>query len=213
MLATKFASSSSAHTTHVPRARISQRREIRPEDVREDKGCNGVPGGDLIGVLLVSATAESFPQKEGLNDPGARFDNPQPEYTISPSRKRYDKRYERLDDTGLRGDGMTFPQERSVFGKRAVPCSLPIILTYRLAGFEQNKKAFIQSRQPREAGVVVQERRSCPVSSARPVLVVATRAATRCLRAARGPVVDCENASPGGGHASPRRSAVTLVPG
>jgi len=46
---------------------------------------------------------------------------------------------------------------------------------------QQNKKAFIQSRQPREAGVVVQERRSCPVSSARPVLVVATRAATRCL--------------------------------
>src|SRR5712692_2203535 len=75
-----------------------------------------------------------------------------------------------------------------------------------------NKKAFIQSRQPREAGVVVPERRSCPGSSARPVLVVATRAATRCRRAARGQAVDCENASGGGEHASPRRSAADQVP-
>src|SRR5437879_1955487 len=90
MLATKFANSSSAHTIHAPRARVSHRREIRSEDVREDKGCNGVPGGNLIVVLLVPATGETFQQKEGLNDPGAGFDNPQLEHTISASRKRYE---------------------------------------------------------------------------------------------------------------------------
>jgi hypothetical protein len=63
--------------------------------------CNGVSGGNLIGVFLVSVTAASFPQQEGLNDPGARLDHPQPWHTISASPKRYDKRYERLDDTGL----------------------------------------------------------------------------------------------------------------
>ena len=39
---------------------------------------------------------------------------------------------------------------------------------------QQNKKAFIQSRQTREAGAAVQERRSCLVSPARLVLVGAS---------------------------------------
>src|SRR5258707_11477755 len=86
MLATKFASSSSAHTPHVPRARVSHRREIRSEDVREDKGCNGVPGGNLIVALLVSATGESLRQREGLNDPGVGFCHPQPYHSIAYTR-------------------------------------------------------------------------------------------------------------------------------
>src|SRR6266700_1984064 len=73
MLAMKFASSSSAQTTHAPRARVNQRREIRLEDVLEDKGCDCVPGCDLIVVLPVSATGELLLQREGLNDPGAGF--------------------------------------------------------------------------------------------------------------------------------------------
>ena len=75
---------------------------MRPEDVREDKGCNGVPGGDLIVVLLVSATGESWRQREGLNDPGARFSHPQPYHIILPSQNRYENRDELLDLDDLR---------------------------------------------------------------------------------------------------------------
>ena len=95
MLATKFASSSSAHTTHTLRARVSHGWEIRSEDVREDMGCNGVPGRDLIGVLLVSATGESWRQRERLNDPVAGFSHPRLYHIILPSQDRYEKRYER----------------------------------------------------------------------------------------------------------------------
>src|SRR5579859_1786743 len=53
MLATKFASSSSAHTIHAPRARVNHRREAASVDGREDRGCGCVSGGASIGVLLV----------------------------------------------------------------------------------------------------------------------------------------------------------------
>ena len=75
---------------------------MRPEDVREDKGCNGVPGGDLIVVLLVSATGESLRQRERLNDPGAGFSHPRLYYIILPSQNRYENRDELLDLDDLR---------------------------------------------------------------------------------------------------------------
>src|SRR6202023_3023077 len=94
MLATKFASSSSAHTIHAPRARANHLRGTRPVDVRADQGCDCVPGGDIIVVLLVNATGESFQREEKLNYPGAGFCLLQHYHTIPPSRNRYGKRYE-----------------------------------------------------------------------------------------------------------------------
>src|SRR6266436_6824700 len=95
MLATKFASSSSAHATHATRASVSNGREIRPEDVREDTGSNGVPGGELIVVLLVSATGELLRRRKRLNDPGAGFSHSRLYHIILPSQDRYEKRYDR----------------------------------------------------------------------------------------------------------------------
>ncbi|HXX77321.1 MAG TPA: hypothetical protein VEI53_02440 [Ktedonobacteraceae bacterium] len=43
---------------HTPRAKGSQRPGIPPEGVREDTGCNDVPGGDLITEFLVSLTGD-----------------------------------------------------------------------------------------------------------------------------------------------------------
>src|SRR5258706_8912306 len=64
MLATKFASSSKAQTTHALRARISQRPERRSEEVREANGRNCAPGSDLIVVLLFSRREQSLRQQE-----------------------------------------------------------------------------------------------------------------------------------------------------
>src|SRR5436309_2245165 len=97
MLATKFASSSNAHTIHAPRARVSHLRGTRLVDVRADQGCDCVPGGDIISVLLVYATGKSFHREEDLNYPGAGFYLPQHYHSIPPSRNRYEKRYERSD--------------------------------------------------------------------------------------------------------------------
>jgi hypothetical protein len=58
--------------------------------VREDKGCNDVPGGDLIMVLLVSATGDSLRQGERLNDPGAGFSHPRLYHIILPSQNRFE---------------------------------------------------------------------------------------------------------------------------
>jgi len=57
--------------------------------VREDKGCNRLPGCNLIVVLLVYTTGESLRQREGLNDPGAGFCHPQLYHSISTSCMRY----------------------------------------------------------------------------------------------------------------------------
>src|SRR6266446_10687516 len=64
MLATKFASSSKAHTTHALRARISQRPERCSEEVCEANGRTCVPGSDLIVVLLLSTRGQSLRQQE-----------------------------------------------------------------------------------------------------------------------------------------------------
>ena len=48
MLATKFASSNSAHTIHAPRARASHFRGTRTMDGREVATKDFVPGGNMI---------------------------------------------------------------------------------------------------------------------------------------------------------------------
>jgi hypothetical protein len=63
------------------------------------------------------------------------FGLPMPYCTMRASQKRYSKRYERLDDSGLQVDRM-----RGVFGKRAVPCSRPILLTSHLAGMAHQQR-------------------------------------------------------------------------
>jgi hypothetical protein len=68
-----------------------------------------------------------------------------PNCTIFPSQKRYSKRDERLDNTDLRGARTTFPQERDVFDRRAVPCSLPSVLISRLAGGWHTSREEIRS--------------------------------------------------------------------
>src|SRR5260370_38060873 len=70
MLATKFASSSKAHTTHALRARISQRPERRSEEVCEANGRNCVPGSDLIVVLLTPLIGKSLRQQEDCTSSG-----------------------------------------------------------------------------------------------------------------------------------------------
>jgi hypothetical protein len=64
MLTTKFASNNSAHTIHAPRARVSQCRRIRLLDVSEDMGCDWVPGGNNINVLLMYTMGNSFRERD-----------------------------------------------------------------------------------------------------------------------------------------------------
>src|SRR6266699_2206446 len=90
MLATKFASSSKAHTTHALRARISQWPERRSEDGREANGRNCAPGSDLIVVLLLWRIDQSLRQQEDCTSSGTVVCSPLPDHTMLPSQNCYE---------------------------------------------------------------------------------------------------------------------------